>query len=193
MPSTRQIVLYPLGPGDPVRLDRGSIETRNSVRWFPDGKHVLICGNEPSKPSRCYRQDILGGQPEPITPEGVVTAWVTMDSRTLLVRGVDRSWRFMPTAGGPSRAARGLTEGDFITGWATDGHSVFVYDDSQIPIRIERVDLTSGTRRFVREAAPPDRAGLLYVGGLSLIQDGAGYAYTYQKRTSTLFVVRGAR
>ncbi len=194
VPSPRGIVLYPLGPGDPVRLDRGSIETVNSLGWFPDNKHVLLCGNEPSKPSRCYRQDIVNGQLVPITPEGVANAWVTTDGLTLLTRGVDGSWRFMPVAGGPSRPARGLTDGDNPRAWARDGRSVFVRaNPNEIPARIERVDLMSGARLFVREVAPPDRAGLVQVGSLSLMEEATGYAYQYVKRTSTLFVVRGAR
>jgi hypothetical protein len=191
--SSRGYVLYPLGPGDPVRLDRLPSGTVNSVHWSPDDKHVLIiCGSEPSKPSRCYRQDSVNGQPVPITPEGVVNAWVTTDNRTLLTWGVDSSWRLMPVAGGPSRPARGLTDADLLIAWARDGRSVFVRA-SALPARIERVDLTSGARLFVREIAPPDRAGHVEVPFVSLLEDAAGYAYDYAKPTSTLFVVRGAR
>ena len=98
-------------------------------------------------------------------------------------------------AGGPSRPARGLIDRDHPIALARDDRSVFVEVNSttQTSVRIERVDLTSGTRLLVREIAPPDSAGLVYVGDVSLIQDGAGYAYVYWKRTSTLFVVRGAR
>ena len=91
-----------------------------------DDRHILICGNEPSKPSRCYRQDILSGQPEPITPEGVVNAFVTADGRVLRARGMDKSWLVLPVAGGPSRPAAGLTVGDRGIDWARDGRSVFV-------------------------------------------------------------------
>jgi hypothetical protein len=87
MPSSLEIVLYPLGAGNAVHLDRGAIATVNSVKWFPDDEHILICGNERSKLPRCYRQAILSGQPEPITPEGVINAFVTADGRTLSGRG----------------------------------------------------------------------------------------------------------
>ena len=194
MPSPSEIVLYPLGAGNPVHLDRGSIATVNSVKWFPDDRHILICGNERSKPPRCYRQDILSGQLEPITPEGVVNAFVTADGRMLLARGMDKSWLLFPVAGGASRPARGLTDGDSGIDWARDGRSVFVrVFTGDVSARIERVDVTSGTRLFVREIAPADRAGLLGVRDLSLIEDAAGYAYGYRKQTSTLFVVRGVR
>jgi hypothetical protein len=135
-------------------------------------------------------------RPVPITPEGVEDALVTRDSRTLLTYGVDGSWRLVPMAGGPSRPARGLIDGDYVIAWARDGRSVFVVvaaTTTKTSMRIERVDLTSGARLFVREIVPPDRAGLLFVRRLSLIEDAAGYAYDYAKRTSTLFVVRGVR
>jgi hypothetical protein len=109
-------------------------------------------------------------------------------------QGVDRSWRLVPVAGGPSRPARDLPDDDNPLAWARDGRSVFVrVVREEILARIDRVDVTSGARLFVREIAPPDRAGLVRVGKVSLIEDAVGYAYGYGKRTSTLFVVRGAR
>ena len=71
VPSTSQFVLYPTGPGDTVQLDRGALEhVRNNLQWFPDGRRVLICGNEAGKAARCYEQDVTGGAPKAVTPEG---------------------------------------------------------------------------------------------------------------------------
>jgi hypothetical protein len=44
----------------------------------------------------------------------------------------------------------------------------------------------------VRELAPPDRAGVQRLAGVSLIQDGRAYAYSYWKRFSTLYEVKNA-
>jgi hypothetical protein len=52
--SARQFVRYPTGPGAPVAIDRGPIEHYVSGQWFPDGQRMLLCGNEPQRPPRCY-------------------------------------------------------------------------------------------------------------------------------------------
>jgi hypothetical protein len=55
----------------------------------------------------------------------------------------------------------------------------------------ERVDIATGRRSPVRELKPPDRTALMRVQINTVISDGAGYAYTYWKRSSRLLVVRG--
>ena len=102
--SPPQLVIYPIGAGEPVRLKRGMIEQYQRALWFPDGKSLLIAGNEASKPMRAYRQDISGGDPTPLLEEGVAAAAITPDGQTVL--GVDRShvWRWYPvTAARPDR------------------------------------------------------------------------------------------
>ena len=39
--------------------------------WLPDGKRLLVSGNEPGKPSRSYLQGADGGPLTPVTPEGM--------------------------------------------------------------------------------------------------------------------------
>ena len=79
-----QLVIYPTGPGEPRRLPRGDLEAYQSASWFPDGKSVLFCGNEPGKASRCYAQDVAGGPPRPVTPEGTTSGEVSPDGRQIL-------------------------------------------------------------------------------------------------------------
>jgi hypothetical protein len=42
-----------------------------------------------------------------------------------------------------------------------------------------------------KELAPPDRAGLIDMLGVNIVNDGHAYAYGYLKRISRLFVVHG--
>src|SRR5262249_30009555 len=93
------LVLYPVGTGDAVHLKRGVIDQYQTALWFPDGRSLLIVGNEASKPMRAYRQEIPNGEPVPLLPEGVVAAAIARDGRSIL--GVDRShaWQWYPAAG----------------------------------------------------------------------------------------------
>ena len=40
------------------------------VGWLPDGRHIAFIGAEKGQDGRCYVQDIDGGLPRPITPQG---------------------------------------------------------------------------------------------------------------------------
>ena len=55
------------------------------------------------------------------------------------------------------------------------------------------MSLAPGTRVLVREVAPADRTGVLYGSAATLTNDTKSYAYSYQRMTSQLFAVEGAR
>jgi len=189
-----QIVIYPTGPGEALRLPRGDIEAFHSASWFPDGKRILVIGNETGKALRCYAQDIPGGIPRPITPEVTLYGSVSPDGQQLLCwRPTGGGWVIQPLGGGPTRIVPGMTSEDRVIRWSADGRSVFVFRPEIVPFRLERVDLASGRRDLIREVAPADRIGVLNSWGAALTDDGTAYAYSYRRMTSQLFVVEGAR
>ena len=51
--------------------------------WFPDGKKLVFVGAEPGHANRSWRQDLDGGKPVAITPEGVTGIRISPDGRTL--------------------------------------------------------------------------------------------------------------
>jgi Tol biopolymer transport system component len=187
-----QLVIYPTGPGETRHIPRGSLETYRSAAWFPDGKNVLFCGNEPGKASRCYAQDVSGGPPRPLTPEGTSKGTVSPDGLQVLYSKPAGTF-FQPIGGGTAQAVPGLTAEDQLIRWSEDGRSVDVFRPANVPLRFERLDLASGRRALVREIIPADRSGLLRIGASSLADDGSSYAYGYLRMTSQLFVVEGAR
>ena len=195
VPATSELRAYPTGVGQTMRLDRGPIEQYNGLteigpQWFPDSRHVLVCGREKSKAPRCYEQDINGGAPQPVTPEGVTFAWLAPDGRTLLAQTVPGTFEVL-TIGSPSAGpARGLTSNDTVIGWNTDLTSVVVSVGASVPARIERVDLASGARTLLREIGPPDRTGITSVRVSQWIDDGRGYVYDYNRVSDALFVVK---
>src|SRR5450830_140038 len=79
-----QLVIYPTGPGETQRLPRGNLEAYQTAGWFPDGKSVLVVGNETGKASRCYAQDLSGGPPRPVTPEATTNGLVSPDGLQIL-------------------------------------------------------------------------------------------------------------
>jgi Tol biopolymer transport system component len=189
--SPPRLVLYPMGAGEPVSLKRGVIDQYHGALWFPDGKSLLVRGNEASKPMRAYRQEIPDGEPTPLLDEGVYAEAIAPDGRTILGRSGD-AWHWFPVSGGEARPALGLTAEDgpnCVVGWADDGLSFYVRRGVEIPARIERVDVATGRRELLTEIAPADRVGLLNFDPQSVSHDGKQYGYRYRKRQSTMFVV----
>ena len=84
--STSQIVVYPFGAGEPVRLASSPVNHIEWATWQADSRSVAFLGTEPSKAPRIYRQSIAGGPPQPILPESVHTAIFSPD-------GVHGGWR----------------------------------------------------------------------------------------------------
>jgi len=191
IPSQQQMLLYPTGAGSPVKLDRGPIVTyRYIAQWFADGKRVLVCGTEKSGVARCYQQSIAGGAPTAITPEGADAALLARDDTTLLYR--DANGVMWLTTLGSSTAPRrmaGLTPADRPIGFSTDNRSVFVQVGINIPMHIDRVDLSTGTRASAAELGPPDRSGVISLRIDQWMDDGRVYTYRMGRTLSTLFVV----
>jgi Tol biopolymer transport system component len=188
-----QLVIYPTGPGETQRLPRGNLEAYQSGGWFPDGKSVLVVGNETGKASRCYALDLSGGPPRPVTPEATTNGLVSPDGLQILYSKTGGTYFTQRAGGGTAQAVPGLTTDDQVIQWSADGRSVYVYRPANVPFRLERLDLASGRRELVREVAPADRTGVVYSGGAALTDDTRFYAYDFKRITSQLFVVEGAR
>ena len=198
LPSTGDLVLYPTGAGEALKLPRGPIEhyvapfraVRGYAQWFPDGR-LLVCGNEAGRPPRCYEQRVPSGLPKAVTPEGVTPGPLSDDGRTLLLRTTTGSYEAFVIGGGTPVPVKGITGEDIPVTWTPDRRAVVVCT-RDVPARLERVDVTTGVRTLVKELAPPDRAGVTSIAVTQWIDGGRGYVYGYTRNMSKLFVVRGA-
>jgi len=189
--SPPQLVIYPTGAGETQQLKRGEIENYVTAQWFPDGKSVLINGNEPGKATRFYVQEVgeTGGSiARPVTPEGTRDGRLSPDGKLVLARGPEGKYSVYPIVGGAPQPVPGLTEADTLAQWSTDGRSVLVYRRAEIPCRLERVDLATGRRTLFKEFAPADRTGLLSMREIFVTDDLRSYAYTAYYQVSSLFV-----
>jgi dipeptidyl aminopeptidase/acylaminoacyl peptidase len=186
-------MLYPAGPGEPRRLESGDIREYSSARWFPDGKRILVCGTEAKHASRCYAQDVSGGRPRPVTADGTRDGIVSPDGALLLVQGGRGEYQIYPSAGGDPRPVSSLAPDDVVARWSADGRGFLTNRWSEVPARLERVDLATGRRELVHRLAPPDLAGVVRIQNVTLAGDEKVYAYSAIQRRSDLFQVDGAR
>jgi serine/threonine protein kinase/dipeptidyl aminopeptidase/acylaminoacyl peptidase len=191
--SPHQLVLYPTGAGEKRRLESGGLVSYRAAQFFPDGRRLLVCGAETGRAVRCYIQEIAGGKPRPLTPEGMSQGYVSPDGASILVRSGGGALLLFPAAGGEPRSVPGTTPEDRVLRWGADGRSLILYSGSQVPVRSERLDLATGRREPLRTFGNSETAGALRIGTFAVNNDGKSYAYSYGYQLSHLFVVEGAR
>jgi eukaryotic-like serine/threonine-protein kinase len=184
-----RVVLYPTGAGSPVPLNPGPIERVTSAAWFPKGQELLVCGSEPAKAPRCYRQNIAG-PPAPVTPEGTVAS-LAPDGHTMLLTRHDGSFQRADLAGGEPRPVTAMQRRDEVIAWSRDSSAVYVQRGLAVPVRVERVTLDGPGRTLAREISPQGAGPITMLYVIDWIDDGEGFVYNYTTQPSTLFVVKG--
>jgi Tol biopolymer transport system component/predicted Ser/Thr protein kinase len=188
-----QLVLYPTGAGEPRRLERFGLDSYDFGQFFPDGKQVLLSAQQEGHGARCWIQDIAGGAPRPVTPEGVSVGFVSPDGRLIVAQSSKGELLLYPAEGGESRPVPGAEPNDTVVRWNPDGRSILVYKTWEVPARLQRIDLTSGKRELLRPIGPTDLTGVLQIGTFAMSDDGKSYAYSCRRMVSHLFLVEGAR
>jgi eukaryotic-like serine/threonine-protein kinase len=192
--SYSQIMLLPTGAGTVKRIDKGGIDRYgHMIHWMPDSKQIVFTGNLPGQGVRCFIQNIDGGKPRPLTPEGVGMCQVSPDGQLLighdLMGGVAR---FYPMDGGAPRAIPGLAQGEILE-WSSDPHILYVYQEKDEPVRVYRLNVVSGEREFFREFHPSDITGLSNMTHILFSADGRAYVYSYIRMLSELYLVKGLK
>src|SRR5439155_4532922 len=98
----------PTGTGESRTLKVNGFELSNWIRWFPDGKRILVSGQEQSK-RRFYVLSVDGTPARPITPAGMAgwRAAISPDGTRIAATGPDRKLALYPAAGGDARPLAG--------------------------------------------------------------------------------------
>lgn len=189
-----QLELLPTGAGTIKKLDRGNIEQyRHSLHWMPDGKQIIFSGNEAGHLARCFIQNVDGGKPRPITPEGVSGCQVSPDGQ--LVTGtnpLEKSIKLYPLDGGAPRALAGLLPGEGIS-WTTDPHYVYASLGKVAPVKIYRLNVENGQRQLFKEINPSDETGLYDMTHILFSPNGKAYVYGYTRLLSEIYLVNGLK
>ena len=189
------ITLLPTGAGETRDLDPGPVRDLGWSCWAPDGKHVFFGGLEPGHGYRAYTQDVVGGPPRAFTPDETSGGWqlVSPDGRWLLA-SASGAWRLFPLGGGTARPVTALGNEDNPMRWTADGRAILVHSTLwRLPVRIERLELTTGARQPVRTLMPMDPVGVTTLMQILFTPDQQAYAYSFTRQLSDLYQVQGLR
>jgi eukaryotic-like serine/threonine-protein kinase len=192
--SPPRLMVYPTGAGEPRDISARSLVSYEvfAARFSEDGRSVAFCGAEAGKASRCYVRDLHSQQARPVTPEGTSGGSLSPDGRAMVARGADGRFQLYPLDGGGASPVPGLDDRDVIIHWR-DARSLLVHHPTDMPTRVERLDLKTGQRTLLRELAPVDRAGAVRFDGVSFSTDEKSYAYSVSRFVGALFTVEGVR
>ena len=186
------LFLLPTGAGEPRQLQGHNI-VHSTAKWFPDGKRVLLAGNEAEHGLRLYVQDIDADKITPVTPEGTngLSFALSPDGSAVAAVGPDDKGYLFPVPSGDPRPIKGMEAGEVPVEWSSDGHSLYVYRGGDLPAKVYRVDLATGARTLWKQLMPPDPAGVEFVGPVLPAPDGKAYVYGYRRLLSDLYLVEG--
>jgi eukaryotic-like serine/threonine-protein kinase len=86
--SYDRLVLLPTGAGTAKQMERGDIEHYSpGIHWLPDGGAILFSANQAGRAARCFVQNVNGGGPRPVTPEGISMCQVSPDGKLIAASG----------------------------------------------------------------------------------------------------------
>ncbi len=191
MPDTDQtrLNLVPLTPGQPRTLSGYGV-TYDWVRFFPDGRRLLVGGSLKGGPMRLFVQALDGGRPAPlntsvylsrpaISPDGAQIAGIDADKRLVL----------LPSGGGEPRAiSAGFAPS--VLRWCQSGKSILA-QSGPAPAKLIHVDIVTGTSTPWKELAPADLSGVSTIWPAAVSADERSTVYSFRRQVSELFVVDG--
>jgi Tol biopolymer transport system component/predicted Ser/Thr protein kinase len=198
------IVVTPIAPGQLRLLPTGAGETQSLTtdninhqwaRWFPDGKRLVFSGNEPGRGVRFYSQDIAGGKPKPISPEGVDAQnfAISPDGQMIAGIGPDQKGYLYPAAGGEPRPVNGMEPGDIPINWSQDARSIYLCRTGEVPAKVYRLELATGKKSVWKQIAPLDPTGVSTIGPILMTPDGKTYVYGFHRTLGDLYLVEGLK
>jgi eukaryotic-like serine/threonine-protein kinase len=189
-----QFRLLPTGAGETQPVTNDSIN-HQWARWLPDGKRFVFSGNEAGRGVRLYVQDISGGKPKVISPEGVdAQAFaVSVDGQFVVGIGPDQKGYLYPTAGGDPRIVIGMEPGDLPVNWNQDGTSIYLYRTGEVPAKVYRLELSTGKKTLWKQIVPIDPTGVSTIGPIMVTPDGKTYVYGFHRTLGDLYLVEGLK
>jgi len=190
----QQVTLLPIGAGQPRTVDISGLEHIQSG-WarFLDGQRIIANGSERGHGTRCYVLELAGGKPKAVTPEGTVCGPSSPDARFVVGVGPNSAVAIYPIEGGSPRLIPGLEAGFLPVQWSNDGSLLYGYHTGELPSRIYKVAIDSGTQTVVQQLRPGVSAGVVMVAPVQVSRDGSRFAYSYSQVLSVLYLISGLR
>ena len=188
--SGSQLVLLPTGPGEARTLPGVGIRPLN-VEWFPDGKQILVYGNESRQPPRSYIKDLATGNTKPVTAPGVRASGISPDGKFVVVIASGKVYLHSIETG--TETAVAAADADVsVARWSGDGRYIFLNREDRERVNILRLNVHTGRAEVWRELKMSDPLATFFTNPM-LSADGKSYAFSFQRNLATLYLVNGVK
>ncbi len=193
--TPERVVVLPIGPGQPREIALpGLQEVQNgSAHFLPDGRRIVVNGNEPGHRGRSFVLELSGGKPRPITPEGIYASLPSGSGQYVVGTGADHRLTLFPVDGGEPRAIPGLESAYSVSQWSADSTALYVHRSGEVPLKVYRADIATGKLKLVRELVPANRAGVVSIAPVVTNPEASEFVYSYYQVLSVLYVISGLR
>ena len=120
--STHTLTLLPTGTGQPRAIPSHGITAYSWAGFFPGDKRIVFAGTDKDGGLRSYVQDLDGGAPRPITPNGSAPARNTVSpDGKWLAASYQGAVRLFPVDGGEPKVVPASERTDAPIRWNADG------------------------------------------------------------------------
>jgi Tol biopolymer transport system component len=194
--TTGPLMLLPTGLGEPREIHTGLDHL--GATWCPDGQELIVAAVGPDGGGRLYRQPISGGEPRPISDEGVrVTppyhCCVSPDGRWIAAVAADWRMRLYPVDGGEPRIVPGIEPRECPLRWTKDSRSLYVARLPARPVHVFVVNVETGERTLWNQLMPQDPSGVPSISYMAIAPEGRAYAYSHGRFLETLYLAEGLK
>jgi len=195
--SRAAIHLMPTGPqGQARQMEVPQLAGIIEIQWTADGNGILAAGHVPGRPSRVWLLDLQGGQPKPVSPEGVTCSadWIRISPNGRYLVAEENRKLVLVDLTAPDRIPQdipGLAKGEFTAGWTRDSRRVFVWRQGALPREISTVDVATGQRQHLLTLTTEDMGQILTNPFVSA--DGKVVAANLVKLPSNLYLLEGLK
>ncbi|HEY1250591.1 MAG TPA: protein kinase [Thermoanaerobaculia bacterium] len=192
--SEHEIGIVPMKAGQAKTVSVGDLVLEPHPRILSDGTTLLFGAAGDDGKDRLYVADTKGATPRPISDpiEGLGWTVTSPDEKEVAVGDPVNGLQIFRLDGGPSRKVEGLDKDDGVFAWSSDGRSLYVAKDGDVPLRVFLFDLSSGEKTLWKSLAPADLVGVYWAGNPSISRDGRFWAYQVNRNTADeLWQIKG--
>jgi serine/threonine protein kinase/Tol biopolymer transport system component len=191
-----ELVLLPTGAGEPRHLKTAGLNVELYGSFLPGDKTIVFGASALGHPRRTFELDLSGGDPKPVSPEGMPAGIPSPDGKQLIVFQQGKPPALLSREDGAIHPIPGAEPGDNPLEWSSDGRSLFLKprrpdDQSRLTDRVVRLDLATGRRETWRDTRPADTSAMTSAGVSAITPDGKTLAFTYTRNNNDLYAVDG--
>jgi Tol biopolymer transport system component len=179
-----ELVMVPVGAGASKKIPVEGLEPQEAG-LLPGGKGFVISSQDKAGKPLLAVVGPDGGKPRILGTEGFVPKGVSVspDGESLAYGDKDGRVRILRFSDGRTSTVPGVTLDliDNLSIWTSDGRFLLIRRPTEVPARVDRLEISTGRREVWKRLMPEDPTALISIGPIAVSQDGESYAYSYNR------------